>query len=495
MGGDRTRNGLSVRELPRVSGERSRSLGWLTPVLVVTDTVCINLAFYLAYWLRYQVEWPTPVEDVFYAPYRVYFPVGLLLATLLLVVFRLEGVYADNRGETWLDEMYRLVNGTTTGIVVAVVFYFFYRPAVYSRLVFFYAAILIVLLLAIVRAIKHMGLDYLRRRGIGVVRVLIVGAGEVGRAVIRSIVAHPELGYQIVGFVDDDPEDGSHDLGRIRSLGPTSRVNSLVRDGSVDQVIVTLPWVHHRQILAIMSDCQELGVGARVVPDIFQLSLNRVDVQQLDGIPLLGLREPRISGLNRLFKRTVDVVAGLVGVIGLAVVYVPVAIAIKLDSPGPVIYSQERVGRHGKRFMIHKFRSMSLDADDQMRDLLDQNEADGPLFKMRDDPRRTRVGKVLRRLSLDEWPQFINVLLGDMSLIGPRPNRPHEVAEYKTWHRRRLDVKPGMTGLWQVSGRSDVPFDEMVLLDIYYIDNWSLFMDLQIALRTLLLPLTGRGAY
>jgi exopolysaccharide biosynthesis polyprenyl glycosylphosphotransferase len=485
----------TVQQLPRVNGEHSRSLGWLTPVIVVADALCINVAFYLAYALRYQAEWPYPVEDVFYAPYRLYFPVGVLLSALLLVVFRIEGLYSDNAGETWFDEVYRLVNGTTTGIVIAVVFYFFYRPVVYSRLVFFYAAVLIVLLLAMVRWVKHMGLDYLRRRGIGVARVLIVGAGEVGRAVIRSIVAHPELGYQIVGFVDDDPEDGGNDLGRIRCLGPTSRVASLVRDGSIDQVIVTLPWVYHRQILAIMGECQSLDVEARVVPDIFQMSLNRVDVQQLDGIPLLGLREPRISGLNRAAKRAVDVVAGLVGVLGMALIYVPVAIAIKLDSPGPVLYSQERVGRHGKRFMIYKFRSMCDGADEQQRELLDKNEADGPLFKIRDDPRSTRVGKLLRRMSLDEWPQFINVLRGDMSLIGPRPNRPAEVEEYKQWQRRRLDVKPGMTGLWQVSGRSDVPFDEMVLLDIYYIDNWSFYLDAKIAVRTVLLPILGRGAY
>ncbi|MHB0875130.1 MAG: sugar transferase [Anaerolineae bacterium] len=495
MEGSSTSHSSDIQQLPRVTGDRARSIRWLTPVLVVTDALCINLAFYLAYSLRYQVEWPYPVEDVFYAPYRLYFPVGLLLSALLLVVFRFEGLYSDSPGETWLDELYRVVNGTTTGIVVAVVFYFFYRPVVYSRLVFFYAAVLIVLLLAIVRWLKHMGLDYLRRRGIGIARVLIVGAGEVGRAVIRSIVAHPELGYQIVGFVDDDPEDGSSDLGRIRCLGPTSRVAALVREGSIDEVIVTLPWVYHRQILAIMGECQQLAVGARVVPDIFQMSLNRVDVQQLDGIPLLGLREPRISGLNRALKRTVDVVSGLGGLLGLALIYVPVAIAIKLDSPGPVVYSQERVGRHGRRFMIYKFRSMREDADAQMRALLDRNEADGPLFKMRDDPRRTRVGKILRRLSLDEWPQFINVLRGDMSLIGPRPNRPYEVEEYKPWHRRRLDVKPGLTGLWQVSGRSDVPFDEMVLLDIYYIDNWSFFLDAKIAARTMLLPLLGRGAY
>ena len=490
--------GGAVLVLPRVRAaqEKDSRLRWLIPLMVAGDAVCINVAFYLAHYLRYQVQWPTPVEDMFYAPYRLYFPVGLILAAILLVVFRMEGLYTEKPGETWLDEFYHIVNGTTTGIVGAVVIYFFYRPSVYSRLIFIYAAVLIVLLLGLGRWLKHVSLDYFRRRGIGVARVLIVGAGEVGRAVARSIVARPELGYQIVGFVDDDPEAGNRDLGRIRGLGPTTNLASILRASRVDEVIITLPWMHHRKILAVVGECQQCSVKARVVPDLFQMSLSHVDVQELDGIPLLGLREARISGFNLALKRVVDVVGGLVGLVVLAIIYLPVALAIKLESPGPVLYGQERVGRGGRRlFRIYKFRSMYDGADEQLESLKGKNEADGPLFKMRDDPRRTRVGKLLRCLTLDEWPQIINVLKGDMSLVGPRPNRPSEVAAYEPWHRRRLDVRPGMPGLWQVSGRSDVPFDEMVLLDIYYIDNWSFLLDITITLRTVPHVLFGRGAY
>jgi len=244
-----------------------------------------------------------------------------------------------------------------------------------------------------------------------------------------------------------------------------------------------------------VDQCQNRNVRARVVPDLFQMSLSSVDFYDLDGIPLLGVREATISQFERVLKRILDVVAGLAGLVVLAIIFVPVAIAIKLDSPGPVLYYQERVGRGGRRFNIIKFRSMHVDADAQQSSLLDRNEADGPLFKMKDDPRMTRVGRLLRKLSLDEWPQFLNVLKGDMSVVGPRPNRPAEVEAYKPWHRRRLEVKPGITGLWQVGGRSEVPFDEMVLLDVYYIENWSVALDLKVMLRTVPHVLLSRGAY
>ncbi len=481
--------------LPRVKPRRRDWMALLPPVMALADAVGINLGFYLAYVLRYVVEWPTPVEDVFSFPYRFYFPVGLILAGVLLVIFRMQGLYTAKPGETWVDEFYRIASGTATGIVGLVVLYFFYRPNVYSRLVFFYAAVLIVLILGVNRWIKHLALDRLRRRGIGVEKVLIVGAGEVGRAVMRSLVANPELGYQIVGFVDDDPEEGATNLGRIHGLGAVANLPQLIQDREVDEVIVTLPWMHHRQILAIVGQCQERNVRARVVPDLFQMSLSRVDFQDLDGIPLLGVRDVGISSFDRAVKRAVDVFAGLLGLLMFGLIYIPVAIAIKLESPGSVLYAQERVGRNGKRFRIFKFRSMRQDADEQLESLQAHNEADGPLFKMKLDPRCTQVGRALRRVSLDEWPQFINVVKGDMSLVGPRPNRPAEVLQYKPWHRRRLEVKPGVTGLWQVSGRSDVPFDEMVLLDVYYIENWSLGLDLKIILRTIPHLLLGGGAY
>ena len=233
----------------------------------------------------------------------------------------------------------------------------------------------------------------------------------------------------------------------------------------------------------------------RVVPDLLQLSLNRVHMDQVAGIPLLGVREMSLTGWNLILKRAMDIVIGGLGALVISPLLAVIAISIRLDSPGPALFRQVRVGRGGRSFTIYKFRSMVENAEDVRRYLDAMNEADGPIFKMKDDPRCTRVGRILRRLSLDELPQLYNVLRGEMSLVGPRPALPSEVAQYQDWHKKRLDVSPGMTGLWQVSGRNKLSFDEMVLLDVYYAENWSPTSDLRIILKTVPLVLIGEGAY
>jgi exopolysaccharide biosynthesis polyprenyl glycosylphosphotransferase len=244
-----------------------------------------------------------------------------------------------------------------------------------------------------------------------------------------------------------------------------------------------------------MRVAQSQNVGTQVVPDLLQMSLNRVEFNNMSGIPVLGMREVRISSAGRIVKRAMDLSVALLLSIPALIVGTLIAAAIKLDSEGPIFYMGMRVGKDGKQFKMYKFRSMVADADEQKLALAAQNEADGPIFKIKDDPRLTRVGRVLRRTSLDELPQLYNVLLGQMSMVGPRPPLPEEVEEYKPWHKQRLTVIGGMTGLWQVSGRSDLTFDELCLLDIYYIENWSLPLDIRILLQTVPYVLFGRGAY
>jgi exopolysaccharide biosynthesis polyprenyl glycosylphosphotransferase len=263
----------------------------------------------------------------------------------------------------------------------------------------------------------------------------------------------------------------------------------------VDEVIITLPWTYHRRILSLLRECERRNVAARIVPDLFQLSLRQVAVSDLGGVPLIGVQEIAFSRTALLVKRAMDVILALLMILlGLPVI-VLIALAIKLDSPGPILFRQDRVGKNGRPFRIYKFRSMRVGAEEEQEDLLAMNEADGPLFKIRNDPRLTRVGRFLRRTSLDELPQLINVLQGQMSLVGPRPAIAYEVEQYQPWHRQRLSVHPGMTGLWQVSGRSELTFDEGVLLDIYYIEHWSPWLDLTILLRTVPKVFIGDGAY
>src|SRR5581483_6303096 len=245
----------------------------------------------------------------------------------------------------------------------------------------------------------------------------------------------------------------------------------------------------------IVEHCQRDGLTFKIVPDLYQMSLGQVDLNTVVGIPLIGVREVRIQGWNRIVKRGLDILLSSALLLLFALPAALLALAIKLDSPGPIIYRQRRVGRGGVPFEAYKFRSMREGADRELEQLRALNEADGPLFKMRRDPRVTRVGRLLRRASLDELPQLLNVLQGQMSLVGPRPPIPAEVEQYEPWHMKRLEVSPGLTGLWQVSGRSDLSFDEMVLLDIYYIETWSLGLDLRILFRTLPAVLFARGAF
>lgn len=473
--------------------ERYRRL--LSKGMVLVDILLINIAFVASYWVRYELQWFRAVDPAYDAPLSVYVPFALGLTALLLIAYKLNGVYRSRRGASWFDEAYAIVDGTTTGIVVMVAITFFYRPRYYSRLLFIYTGVLTIVLLSFTRLVKRGVWHWLRRRGMGVDRVLIVGAGEVGRAIMRNIVAQPELGYRVVGFVDDDPAKGEKDIGRFKALGPIDNLPRLIREENVNEVIVTLPWMYHRKIVSIMRQCERERVRSRIVPDLFQLSLSRMDVDDLGGVPLLSVKEVSISGWNLALRRALDLSIALIGLILLSPLLLLIAIAIKLESPGPILFKQKRVGKGGRRFTLYKFRSMRQGAEEELPELTELNEAKGPFFKIRDDPRLTRVGKLLRRTSLDELPQFCNVLRGEMSVVGPRPALSSEVERYQEWHKKRLQVSPGMTGLWQVSGRSDVTFDEMCLLDIYYVERWSLLLDVKILFKTIPALLLGRGAY
>ncbi len=468
---------------------------WMPWATVLIDALLINVAFMVAYWMRYDLQWFRSVDPANNVPYSAYLPMVISLTVILLLSLRREGGYDLRRSGSIYDEIYGVLNATTTAIMLLVVFVFFYRRLFYSRMIFIYGGILILIFLTLARLARQVLLARLRQAGQGVDRVLIIGAGEVGRAVMRNIIAQPQLGYRIVGFLDDDPSKSNADIGPIKALGPVENLPDVIREQHIDQVIVTLPWQYHRKTIRLVLESEDAGARARVVPDLFQLSLGGVDVESINGIPLIGIKETALTGWNLVLKRGLDLLFTIPFVILTSPLWLVIAAAIKLDSPGPVFFRQERAGKNGKPFQVYKFRSMVVGAEDEQAKLLAQNEASGPLFKMRDDPRRTRVGRFIRQTSLDELPQFINVLRGEMSVVGPRPAIFSEVAQYQEWQRKRLDIRPGVTGLWQVSGRSDLTFDEMVMLDIYYGENWSLGSDIRIMLRTAPQLLFGDGAY
>ena len=473
----------------------SRFPRWLIPAVMLSDVVLINVAFLLAYEARYRLQLFRPVEPEFDNPIEVYFPFLIVLTILLITAFKIDNVYVPRRLGMWLDQMSRLVRSTMIAMLIMIGITFIYQPFFYSRLIYLYATILIIVLLGLGRLLWGIVLGQMRARGLGVSRVLIVGAGDVGRMVIRTVIAQPEFGYRIMALVDDHVERSTLSIGPVPTIEGTQRLPQIIAEKNIDEVIVTLPWSDHQRILDIFQLCESLGVRARTVPDLFQLSLNRVDVEDLGGVPVIGLKAASIRGANLFVKRIMDVALGSLMLLIVSPIMIICAVAIKIDSPGSVIFRQKRVGAHGQEFVVFKFRSMREGADEEKERLLDFNEMQGPLFKMRDDPRTTRLGRFLRRSSLDELPQVFNVLRGEMSMVGPRPHTSVEVAQYQNWQRQVLEAPPGLTGLAQVSGRSQLSFDEQCLLDIYYIENWSPALDLKILLRTVPKMLSGQGAY
>ncbi len=461
----------------------------------LADILSINLAFALAYWVRYELEWIKPVAEAHYVPYRFYLPFSLILTFILMLTYFVQKLYDYERMKSLSDELTTIFTGAATGILILVAIFFFYRPLFYSRLLLIYAFAFTVIILSLVRVLRNFVLGLLRKKGIGVTRVLIVGAGDIGRRVMRNILAQPHLGYHVVGFVDDNPEKGYGYIGRFRGLGELEKIPQIVREEAVDEVIITLPWMYHRKILGIMEQCERYNVKAKIVPDLFQMSLSQIEVDDLSGLPLISIRPLAFRRWERLIKRAMDLLIASVALIVFLPLMLIIALAIKLDSPGPVLFKQVRVGKGGQEFVIYKFRSMRWGAEEEQERLRELSEVDGPIFKIKNDPRCTRVGRIIRRFSLDELPQLYNVLRGEMSLVGPRPPLPSEVAQYKEWHKKRLTVPPGMTGLWQVSGRSLLSFDEMVLLDLYYIENWTPLLDLKILLRTIPKVIMSEGAY
>lgn len=471
-------------------------------LLAALDASLILLAFALAYWMRYQLRWPSPfnrfiqeVLTVNYVPFESFRPYVGLLVVVLLALFAMKGLYRLPRNASVLDHLGPIISATTTGVALVVLVTIIQRP-LYSRLLFAFAWGTTILCIGISRVAVVNIRRWRWARGVGRERVLVIGGTGLGRQVMDGIVAQTFLGYSLVGYLEDrDLPRGERRDGHFRYLGIVQQLEQIITAQRVNLVIIALPFWEHHRLPEIVRICRGAGVEFRVVPDLFELSFDRINVVNLSGIPLIGLKELSLKGGNLLLKRAIDLSLILLAAPVLLLLAGLIAWAIRRDSPGPAIFKQIRIGRGGQPFTVYKFRTMVADAEARKAELAHHNEADGPIFKIRNDPRLTRIGSLLRRSSLDELPQLWNVLRNEMSLVGPRPQLPEEVGKYEEWHNRRLEVKPGMTGLWQVLGRSDTSFDEMVRLDIYYAENWSPGMDLRILIETIPAVLSGKGAY
>jgi exopolysaccharide biosynthesis polyprenyl glycosylphosphotransferase len=450
--------------------------------LVAADVGVIVGAFLLAHWARFIV----PDASGLAMGIEHYARVGLIVGLITAAFLASHGLYDEERPPAWPVRLRSVVSSISTGLVLAVAASYFTGDQAYSRLWFASGWMLAVAGMLIWRSCAHRLFMVLREVVAPSRRVLIVGANALGEELALELAAV----NQVVGFADNGSDlDGAH---TFALLGSISEIERLVQAYAVDELVIALPAHRRDQVSRVLSRGFHRRVSVKFVPELHELLPRQWQVHDVAGRRYIGFwSAARVSW----FKRAMDLVLVSLGLLAVLPVFAIIALAIKLDSPGPVFYGQTRVGRNGRHFKMLKFRSMCQDADRHLDSLQNQNEATGPLFKIRNDPRITLVGGFLRRWSLDELPQLINVLHGEMSLVGPRPPITSEVAKYEDWQLGRLRAVPGLTGLWQVSGRSEVPFHDMVRLDLHYIRNWSLALDLEILLRTIPAVLTNRGAY
>jgi len=501
-----------------ISRRRTHRDQWRTferIAMVILDTWLVAIAFQLALSFRnYLINNKEPLakflartlntirsnvsdsSNVHTVPldYKNFIPLGIGIVVGLIAIFAIRGLYKIRLTGTWLRQVWTIISSATVGLAFLITYYFVFQPPNNSRLIVPFVWGTSIVLLCLGRLVVSVAMGILYRLGLGETRLLVVGSGRLGKMTMQHIAANPNLGYSIIGFLHDMSEEPS-DFGRFKMLGTLDDIGLVIRSMQVDEVIIALPSYLHDYAIRSVKMCERLGASFKLIPDLYEMNLSRIDMETMEGIPLIGIKQVSLNTIQRAITRLIDiVVASAVLIVGLPA-WLCIAAAIRINSRGPIIYGQARVGLNGKEFRFFKFRSMYQDADSVLTALMAKNEAQGPLFKMKDDPRRTPVGRFLRRTSLDEFPQLICVLTGDMSLVGPRPPLPREVAQYEEWQKGRLAIKPGLTGLWQVRGRSDLSFDEGVLMDLYYIENWSLRLYFQILLRTILAVLLRRGAY
>jgi exopolysaccharide biosynthesis polyprenyl glycosylphosphotransferase len=468
-------------------------------VVYLVDLGLTSVAFFAAFLIRDLLlpifapnRFPNglfPLQD-----YLKIYPVVLIIWSVLLFSYH---SYHSHRTLTLQREVLTVFRVVTVGNVLLATLAYLLPLRQLSRAWFILFAVLSALLLVLEKIALRVMARYVRAKGLNYRTILIVGTGRRAIDVARLVEDHKYWGYKILGFVSD-----GHRLpngwARFRVYGTVPEIRTLLENGEFPEIVDEIVFAVTRKKLDEMKQifllCEELGIRARVAMNFFENRLARIEVEELEGIPFLTFTTTPSNETQLAAKRMLDVCISLVILALSAPVIVLAAIAIKITSPGSVLFKQQRIGLNGRTFTLYKFRTMIADAHERLSEVSHLNEMTGPVFKVKADPRVTWVGRILRRFSLDELPQLWNVLRGDMSLVGPRPPIPEEVRSYHRWQRRRLSMKPGLTCLWQVNGRNNIDFDHWMKMDLQYIDEWSPSLDLKILLRTIPAVLLGRGA-
>lgn len=435
------------------------------------DIVAIVISFGLAYLYRLQ----TPYTYIW--QFNDYLKFVLITLPFWIIIFALGGMYNPKRAKGFWQEFVRAFLNVSAGINIIIVWLFLTKTEFFSRLIVLYAWVIAVVLISLFRWLLRILQTYLLKFNIGVSRVLLIGKNETVRKLADLFQNKRRYGLKVVKIIDP---------------AGIEKLEQILAKLKIDEIILADENINENQALKVIEYCHSGGLDFRMVPNTFRSRSANLEFQMLDSIPLVQIKRTPLDGWGKIIKRLMDLILSLIFLIITSPLFLLFAILIKLTSPGgPVFFVQKRVGLR-KEFGCLKFRTMVPNAHKVHNEYIKKY---GNMFKLKDDPRVTKIGKFLRRYSLDELPQLINIFKGEMSLVGPRPPMPEEVKYYSTFQKRRLGIKPGLTGLWQVSGRSDVDFNEWVRLDVYYIENWSLWLDLGIILKTFGAVLKRKGAY
>lgn len=457
---------------------------------LLADVGLTLLSLRMAAELRDILPYGPDLLDLERVPSYVY----VAAALIWLIVFVFLSVYNPRRRLRFVDEIQQVVLALIlSGLCLAGFIFFAYQNM--SRYLFGYFFIADVVFLIgwrlVYRVVRRLG----RERLSGPRQVLIVGAGVIGQRTAETIIENEWAGLHLVGFVDDDTQKQQQAGPELPVWGTLAETEAIVQELHIDEVILALPLSAYAKVVQLSQDLQKHAVNVRVIPDYFSVAMFRASVEDVGGMPLINLRAPALNDYERFVKRIFDLIVGGLTLLVMLPIMLVISILIRLDSPGQVIYRQQRVGENGRLFWMLKFRTMVSDADERLSEVIHEGE-DGVIdFKRPDDPRVTQIGRFLRRTSLDELPQLFNVLKGEMSLVGPRPELPWLVDRYELWQRKRFAVPQGMTGWWQINGRSNRHMHLSTQDDLYYIQNYSLLLDLRILFKTVGAVLRRRGAF
>ncbi len=474
----------------------------VTRVSVTTDVIIELVSFYLAHWARNTfllgMAWEV-MGKVYVVNQRELASQDLWMLVMVipfsLYLFRHYGAYESARLKSFGMVMSGYLSGLLAMLIFLVLMHDVFAQLKVSRLLSVLFLGFTALLLILKEQILYYAMHHIRGMGFNFRNVLIVGSGPRAMEVVSALNEHPEWGLRLVGFVDPDPKRVGKEYGGHVVVGSVDDLPQTLDDNVVDEVIIAMPRSWFPLVEKVLRTCETSGIRAHLRFDLFNSRIAKPVFHDLFGFHLLSFETTSMHDIQLLVKRWFDIIVSLILILLLSPFMAGVALLVKLTSPGPIFFKQERMGLNGRRFTMYKFRSMYIDAEKRLPGLKDRNEMSGPVFKITDDPRVTPVGRFIRKFSIDELPQLFNVLQGQMSLVGPRPPVYREVVEYQRWQRRRLSMRPGITCIWQVSGRNEIGFEEWMELDLQYIDNWSFCLDLKLLFKTIPAVLAGKGAH